>query len=133
MTFSPYYFFNSKVVLICFLQFIFVKRSNNFFSFKITDKICARNSVFNFFNQKKFFRRIWYTPFCKNVFMFWHSNNITDFKFRFFIINFFTRFNIWIWAWFYIIRYFIVLWYVLLYLPTISSNLPIYTIFNIEL
>ena len=31
--------------LICFLQFFFVKRSNNFFAFKVTNNICPHYSV----------------------------------------------------------------------------------------
>ena len=50
-----YYFFNSKFLLVCFLQFLFVECYNNFFSIKITKYICP---FFNFFNHKNFFRRI---------------------------------------------------------------------------
>ena len=46
--FSPYYFFNPKLFLICFLQFFFVKCSNYFFDFKTTNKTCPEHSVFNF-------------------------------------------------------------------------------------
>ena len=53
IAFSLYYFFNSKLFLICFEQFFFGKRSKNFFAFKITNNICPRHSVFNFFNHKK--------------------------------------------------------------------------------
>ena len=37
ITFSLYYFFNSKHFLICFLHFFCVKHFNNFFDFKITN------------------------------------------------------------------------------------------------
>ena len=53
ISFSLYYFFNSKLFLICFLQFIFVKRSNNFFTFQITNNICPWNSVFNIDESQK--------------------------------------------------------------------------------
>ena len=44
--FSLYYFFNSKLFLICFLEFFFIKPSNNFFSFKNTNNKCPRHIVF---------------------------------------------------------------------------------------
>ena len=99
------YFFNSKLFLICFLQFFFVKRSNNLFPVKITiaKNICPRHSVFNFFNHTNFFWSIWSVIFCKNIFIFWYYNNITKFKLRIFFINFFTRVNIC--ALFYISRF----------------------------
>ena len=49
ISFSFDYLFNSKLFLICFLQLVIVKQSNNFFSLKV----CLRNSVFDFFNHKK--------------------------------------------------------------------------------
>ena len=44
ITFSLYYFFNSKLFFNFDLPFVifFVKRSNNFFSFKITKNTCPR-------------------------------------------------------------------------------------------
>ena len=54
--FFLYYFSNSKLSMICFLQFFFIKRSKNFFIVRITNNICPWNSIFNFFNQKNFFR-----------------------------------------------------------------------------
>ena len=53
--------------MICFLKFIFVKRSNNFFSNKIINSLCPRHSIFNFFNHKNYFRPIWSVTFCKNI------------------------------------------------------------------
>ena len=112
-----------------FFQFFFVKCSNNFFPVKIICNICLRHSIFNFFNQKNFFRPIWSVTFCKNVFIFWYSKNITNFKFKIFIsllesicILDVTRIGVIL----------ILLWYVLLYLLTISSNLSINTFFDIE-
>ena len=69
-----YYFFNSKLLLICFLQFLFVKRSKNFFALEITNTICPRHSVFNFFNHKNICRPIWNIAFFKNAFGFWNLN-----------------------------------------------------------
>ena len=86
-----------------FFQFFFVKSSRNYVAYNITDKICPRNSVFKLFNHKNLFRPIWNIAFWKNVFVFWYSNNITDFKFRNFIIKFLTRGNIC--TWFYIKRF----------------------------
>ena len=98
-----YYFLNSKLFLICFCNSFFIKRSNNFFSFNITDNICPWNSVFNFFLSKNFPRPIWNIAFCKKVILVWYPNYITNFKFNIFIINFFTKFNIS--AWFYSNRF----------------------------
>ena len=47
------YFFNSNLFLICLLQIFFVKRSNIFFTFNITNNVCLWQSIFNFFNKKK--------------------------------------------------------------------------------
>ena len=130
ITFSLYYFFHYKLFLIWYLQFILVKRSKIFFSFKMTNNICPRNSVFNFFNDKNFFRPIWNIAFCKNVSVFRYSNYITNFKFRILIISFLTRFNIC--AWFSLtIFILIVLWYVLLYLLTLYHLIYQYTHFLI--
>ena len=75
--------------------------------------------------------KIWNIAFCKNVYIFWYSNDITNFKFRIVIINFFTRVNIYVWF-----RSrgftFLALWYVLLYLFTMSLNISINTFFDIE-
>ena len=104
ITFSLDYFFNSKFFLICFLHIVFMKRSNNFLSFKIINTICVGHNIFNFLNHKKFLRPLCNKTFWKNVFIFWYSNNITNFEFRIFIINFFNRLNKC--AWFYINRFY---------------------------
>ena len=83
-----------------FLQLLFKKRSSNSFFVKIINNICPRHSIFYLFNHKNFFRPIWNINFCRNTFVFWYSNNITDFKFRIFIIILFIRVNVC--AWFYI-------------------------------
>ena len=110
--------------MISFLQFVFVKISSLLRSL-LTSVISQVHSIFKFFNHKNFFRPIWSVNICKNIFIFWYCNNITNFKFRIFTLtslleskNVFdlisTGFIL------------IVLWYVLLYLLTISSNLSIY-------
>ena len=63
--------------------------SNNFFTIKIVNNICPWHSIFNFFNHKNVFRPNWSTSFTKNIFAFWYSYMITDFKFTTFIITFF--------------------------------------------
>ena len=114
-----------------FLVIVFHKCSNNFFAFKITNNTCPRHSVFDFFYQKNFFRAVWNIVFCKNVFIFWCSYNITNFKFRIFIINFFSGVNECVW--FYINRFhFNCSLIVLLDLLTISYNFSIYTFSDIE-
>ena len=92
--FFLHYFFDSKLILICFLKFFFIKSSNKFFSIKIFNSISPQHNIFNFFNHKNFFRPFWSLMFCKNIFIFQYSNNIANFKFRIFIINFFTTVNI---------------------------------------
>ena len=46
-----------------------------------------KNSLI-FFNHKNSFRPIWCVTFWKNMFIFWNSNNITNFKFRIYLIDF---------------------------------------------
>ena len=87
----------------------------------------STEKFFKLFNHKNFFRLIWNIAFCQIVFIFWNSNNITNFKFRVFIINFFTRDDLASTSFI-----LIVLWYVLLYLLIILSNLSIYIFFDIE-
>ena len=123
-----YHFFNSKLFLIYFLQFIFIKSSNNLFSIKIINNICPRRSIFNFFNHKNFFRPIWSITFCKNIFMLWYSPilnwgslsliSLLEPIYVFFFTS--TSFIL------------ILLWYLLLYLLTASSNLSIYTFLTLK-
>ena len=86
--------------MICFLQFLFIKSSNNFIPVKIINKISPWDSIFNFFNQKMFFKPIWSVTFCKNIFIFWYSNNITNSKPRI-LINICVN----ICVWFYVNRF----------------------------
>ena len=88
------FFFDVFAILCC-------KCSNNFFSVKIMNNICPQHSYFNFFNYKNFLRPIWGVTFSKKIF-FWYSNN-SNFKFRNFIINFFSRASICVW--FYLNRF----------------------------
>ena len=90
------YVFNSKLFLICFLQLFFLKSYSVFFPLRIF-------LINNISNHKTFFRPIWSVTSCKNIFIFWYSDNIITFKLRIFIINFFTRGNICVW--FYINRF----------------------------
>ena len=103
----------------------------NFFSIKVFYCVCLRNSIFTFFDHKNFFRAIWRATFFKIVFMFWYSYMVANLNLG--SLSFFstskiidvhectsTGFIL------------IVLWYVLLCLLTISSNLSIYTFFDIK-
>ena len=83
--------FNPKLFLISLLQVFFIKCSNNFFTIEIINNICPWNCIFNFTNNKNFFRPIWCISFSKNIFVFRNSYVITNFKFRIFIINFFLK------------------------------------------
>ena len=110
-----------------FLCFFFIKRCNNFFPFKITNHISSRHSVFNFFNHKNVFRPIWNIAFGKVVFVFWHSQNITNFISLIYLLELIYVFDFTSTGFI-----LIVLWYVLLHLVTISFNLSIYTFFGIQ-
>ena len=91
IAFSLYYFLNSKFFLIFFIFLILLlKRFNNFFAYKITNNLCLMHNAFSFFNHRTFFKAISNIAFCKNVFIFWYSNNITNFKFTILGNNFFT-------------------------------------------
>ena len=70
-------------------------------------------------------------PLAKISLYFWYSYTTTNFKFRIFIITFLTKL---IYVLFLTSPSFIliVLWYVLPYLFTISSNVSKYTFFDIE-
>ena len=70
ISFFLYYFFNSKLFLICFLQFFFIKSCSNFYSIKVFYYICPRLSIFNLFNHKDFFKSIQSVTFCKIIFIF---------------------------------------------------------------
>ena len=61
-----------------FFAFFFIKCCNNFFTFKISNNICPRQSVFN---HKNFFRPIWKIAFRKNIFLFWYYCMIKNFEF----------------------------------------------------
>ena len=108
--------FSIKLFLICFLQFVFVERSNNFFFNKIINNICPRHRIFNFFNHKHLFRRIWSNfdiltlyPILNFGFLslisLVESTYVFDFTSKRFIL--------------------IVLWHELLYLLTILYNLSV--------
>ena len=93
-TFSFKYFFYAKFLLISLLQFFFIKTFSNFFTIQIINNISQKNCIFNFTNNKNFFWPNWSISFSKNVFMFWNSNMITNFKFRIFFIWIFIVFSI---------------------------------------
>ena len=74
ITFSTLNSFNSFFVILSrkmFQQFLYLYVTNN---------ICPRP--------------IWNITFCKNVFVFWYFNNMTNFKFRILIINFVITVNL---------------------------------------
>ena len=86
--------FYPKLLLICFLQFFFIKCSNSFFTIKITNNICPLNRVLTPLITKNFFRSIWSISFCKNTFVFLFSCNIINLKSWIFIIRINIVFNI---------------------------------------
>ena len=65
-----WFFFYPKLLMICLLQFLFIKCSNNFFTIKITNNICWRNNVFECYNHKNFFGPIWSISCSKYVWYF---------------------------------------------------------------
>ena len=132
IAFSLYYFFNLKLFLTCFFQFIFVKRSYNFFPLRSLITYVHGTVFSTFLITKPSSDQFGVCNLWQNILVFWYSNIITNFKFWIFIINFFTKVNICVW--FCIKRFIlIVLWYMLLYLLTISSNLLMKTFFKTEL
>ena len=121
ITFFFKYFFYSKFFLICVLQFFFIKTSSNFFPIQVTNNISPRNGISNFTNNKIFFLPIYSIYFSKNVFILSNSNVVTSFKFGIFFIKIYIVFSTEspITSIGFIL---IILWTVLLYLLTISSN-----------
>ena len=77
-----------------FLQCFFIKTSSNFFTIQVTNNTSPRNCIFNFTNIKNFFWPIWGVSFSNNVFIFWNSNIVTNFKLRIFLMKIFIVFNI---------------------------------------
>ena len=65
-----------------FLQFFSFKASSNWLTIQVTNHSCPRNCIFNVANNKNFFWPNWSISFSKNVFLFWYSDMITNFKFR---------------------------------------------------
>ena len=62
-------------------------------------------------------------PFGKTTFIFWYSNMITNLKFRIFFITYILSKSVYM----FVFTTLIVLWYVLLYLLTMWTNLSICT------
>ena len=89
--------FSTLNCLVCLLQFFFIKRSNNFFTIKITNNMCPRHSIFNLFTHKDLFKFVWNKTFCKNVFIFWYSCIINNIKLRTTIFFFYIKVNICTW------------------------------------
>ena len=87
------YFFYSKFLLVCFLQFFFIKFYKNHFPIEIITIICPWNCIFNFADYKNLFWPIWSIFFSKSVFVFCNSYMITNFKFGMLIVNFLNRLN----------------------------------------
>ena len=54
----------------------------------------SKELIFNFTNNTNFFWPIWSVPFCENVFIFWSSNMVTNFKSRIFSIKILIVFSI---------------------------------------
>ena len=61
------YFFNPKLLLVYPLQFVFIKRSNNFFTIKIINDVSPWHSAINVFVNKNVFRSICSEAFYRNV------------------------------------------------------------------
>ena len=80
--------------MICLLQFLFIKRSKNFFCIKVFYYICPQSSICNSFNEKTFVELIWCVTFCRNVFILRCFYMVTSFKFRFVTNVFYTEVNI---------------------------------------
>ena len=113
-----------------FCYFFFVKHSKDFYTLKVTNNTCPQDTCCNVFNYKNSFRPFCNLDFCKNAFMFWYSNKITNFKFMIRIFNFFIILELIYVPGFTSAGFIaILLRYVSLYSLTISSNLSVYTFF----
>ena len=89
----------------------------------MTNNLCPHYSIFDFFNNKNFFWPIWTGMFSMNILIFCYCYMITNFRFRIFIIAFDTI--IYLRDLTSIGLIFIVLWYLFLYMLSIS-NLSLY-------
>ena len=74
-------FFYSKSLLFCFLQFLFVERTLNFFSCQINNTICNRFCWKNFINYKYLLCPVWCVALIKYLpLILRNSNTITNCK-----------------------------------------------------
>ena len=117
--------------MVCLSQFFFIKRPKYFPAFQFTIKaindIHPWYCIFHFFNNKNFFWPVWSVTLCQNIFVLWYSYMMTNFKFRIsiFVFKYSTyrsKYGLDLTS---VALLLIVLWNMLLYLPTISSNLSI--------
>ena len=120
------------------MQFFLIKHSNNFFSIKFFLYICQRykrHSISYFFKCKTFFRIIWSVIVSKNVFFIlislhgdqlqvYNPPDYFIYQSQYLCLHLYDLLS----TGFVLIG----LWYVLLYLLTISSNLSIYTFCDME-
>ena len=88
ITFSLNYFFYSKSFLTSFLQFFFIKTSNNFFTIQIINYVCTRNCIFNLLITKTSSDQFGVYPLAKFFLNFeiltWSATlNLGSFLFRF--------------------------------------------------
>ena len=56
---SPFLLITFSILFYFFFSFLFINRSNNFFSIKIISEICPWLNILNICNHKNFFRPIW--------------------------------------------------------------------------
>ena len=106
-----------------------MKRSNHFFTMKVFYYRCLRYSNFKFFNNKNFFMWFDSVTFCKNVFILWYSNMITNLKFRIFFTVLYTKIDVCAWLYINNRLHFNGFMYALLYSLTMSANSSFISLF----
>ena len=72
---------------LVFLHFFFIKTSSNWFTIPVTNNWSPRNCIFNFANNKNFFKPILRVSFRKNVFLFWNYNTIANLNLGSFLLQ----------------------------------------------
>lgn len=130
--FLPPFFFitfstiNSAYVSCVWVEFRFIKCSNNFFIVNITNGICPRYSVFDFLITKTFSNQLGVQPLAKMFLCFDSLTQPATLASGSLSLRSTSK-SIYVLIWISISFLLIVLWCMLLFLSTISSNLWTYT------
>lgn len=118
------YFFNPEFYLAGLLHLFFIECFKNLFTVEITNNIGPWYSVLQFLEHKDFLRPTWSLSLCKNILVFWYSRMVINLR-SLSLCS--TPYSIYVPHWTTAAFIVIDLWYVLLYLSTISSSLLMHT------